>query len=147
MPSLYFMIDTLLWSVVITAYSICCNGITVFRTNYLCVKMMYFYKMVQCLHYLITTVGNELDTVGILEKIMYLTVLILIINFVLRFKSLPDYERLEEEDLQSNESPFDRNFLQRWLLLWVWPIIGLGNTRPLEKEDTYDLRKSETAVY
>lgn len=66
MPALYFMVDTLLWAVVITSYSICCNGITVFRTNYLSVKLMYFYKMVQCLHYLITTVGSELDTIGIM---------------------------------------------------------------------------------
>jgi hypothetical protein len=52
------------------------------------------------LHFLITTIEEEMDLVGVLEKVIYFGVLLLVINFILQYRSLPEYERLEEEDLE-----------------------------------------------
>jgi hypothetical protein len=46
MASVHYITDVIVWAILGTSYSYCCNGITVFRTNYWTVKLTYVYKLV-----------------------------------------------------------------------------------------------------
>jgi hypothetical protein len=85
----------------------------------------------------VLTLNEELDAIAILEKIMALVSLLLVLNFILRFRTMPDYNRLDDEEIHS---PFEGTFLKRWFFIWMFPLIRVGTTRPLEKEDAFDIK-------